>query len=325
MTDHGADAPRPPSNTPSRDWTVMTVGTFDGIHRGHQELLRRLRAKADELGRPSVLVTFEPHPLEVVRPEAAPRLLTTPSEKIEILAQTGIDRVVLLRFDERLAAYEPRRFVEEVLLRRLALGYLVIGYDHGFGRGRTGDAATLRSMGEQIGFGVDVVAPISLNEAEPVSSSMIRRALERGDVIRAGSALGRPYTLTGTVVRGEGRGRLLGFPTANIRVPDPRKLLPLEGIYAVHAEARDRRLEGVLHLGPRPTYGDPAVTVELFAFDFDDNLYDELVRVSFVARIRAIERFDSEAELVQAMQHDCALALRLFAEGKGVGEAGTAV
>jgi riboflavin kinase/FMN adenylyltransferase len=302
---------------------VVTVGTFDGLHRGHHALLRHLCAKADELGGPSVLVTFEPHPLEIVRPEASPPLLTPPDEKIEILASTGLDHVIFLRFDRRLASYEPRQFVEQILMRRVGVAHLVIGYDHGFGRDRSGDADTLRDIGREAGFGVDVVGPVVLG-GEPVSSSLVRKALERGDVVAAANALGRPYTLAGTVVHGEGRGRKLGFPTANLRVPDARKLIPLDGIYAVHAELRERSVRGLVHLGPRPTFGDAARTVELFAFDFDGDLYGSRVRVAFCQRLRGVERFASADDLIHAMESDRRAAQRLFAEGGSACDGGNA-
>lgn len=295
---------------------VITVGTFDGLHRGHLGLLARLRAKAEELRLPSTLVTFEPHPLEVLRPESAPGLLTTPPEKLEILAQTGLDRVIFLRFDRRLAAYEPRRFVEEVLLARLGMCHLVIGHDHGFGRNRTGDAALLRELGGRAGFGLDVVGPVLL-DGKPISSSRVRRALERGDVAAAAAELGRPYTLTGVVGRGEGRGRRLGFPTANIALPDPRKLIPLDGIYVVYGELEDMRRFGLLHIGPRPTFDDARPAIEFFAFDFDGDVYGQRVRITFCERIRGIERFASESELVRAMESDRAAAERCLAAGGG--------
>lgn len=240
----------PPRTGKRQPSTVITVGTFDGVHRGHRAILDRLREKAAALGLPSVLVTFEPHPLEVVRPESAPQLLTTPVEKLETLAQIGLDRVVILRFDRRLAAYDPRRFVEEILLARLGMCHLVTGYDHGFGRNRSGDPALLAEIGAQAGFGVDVVDPVLL-DGEPISSSRVRHLLGHGDVVEAARGLARPYTLAGTVVRGAGRGRRLGFPTANIELPDTRKLLPLDGIYAVHAELGSERRHGLLHLGPK--------------------------------------------------------------------------
>jgi riboflavin kinase/FMN adenylyltransferase len=261
-------------------------------------------------------MTFEPHPLEIVRPEASPALLTPPEEKIEILAQTGVDRVIFLRFDRRLASFEPRRFVEQILIRRVGVAHLVIGYDHGFGRDRSGDADMLRDIGQEAGFGVDVVGPVMLG-GEAVSSSLVRKALELGDVVQAATALGRPYTLSGAVVHGEGRGRTLGFPTANLRVPDPRKLIPLDGIYAVRAELRNRSLRGLVHVGPRPTFGDATRTVELFAFDFDGDLYGARVRISFCQRLRGVERFANADDLIQAMESDRRLAERVFAEGGG--------
>lgn len=295
---------------------VLTVGTFDGIHLGHRELLDHLCQTAHAMDRPAVVLTFEPHPLEIVRPGGAPPLLTTPEEKIEALAQSGPQHMVLLRFDEQLSTYEPRRFVEEILLGRFNLEHLVIGYDHAFGRGRSGNADTLRRIGSDLGFGVEVVGPVTLG-GEPISSSGIRRALERGDVVGAAGALGRPYSLSGTVGRGDGRGRALGFPTANLQILDPRKLLPCEGIYAVQAELRDKRLNGLLHLGARPTFPDAAPSIEFYAFDFDGDLYGQRMRIAFCERIRGIERFDTVAELIAAMQADTAAALELFAAGAG--------
>jgi riboflavin kinase / FMN adenylyltransferase len=242
-----------------------------------------------------------------VRPEAAPPMLTTPAEKIEVLAQTAVERVAFLRFTPRLAAFSPRTFVERVLIDRLEMRHLVIGYDHGFGRGRSGDVDTLRSIGAELGFGVDVVDPVN-EGAEPVSSSRIRRLLIAGDVAGAALSLGRPYSLTGTVVRGQGQGRRLGFPTANLDVTHADKLLPHEGIYAVRAALRDRFLDGVLHLGPRPTFAGLPPSIELHLFDFDDDIYGDRVTVRFVERVRDIAHFDSIDALIRAMEGDCQAA-----------------
>lgn len=291
--------------------TVVTVGTFDGVHRGHVEVLRVVADAAAERSARSVIVTFDPHPLRIVRPDVAPQLLTTPAEKIEILAQLPIDRVAFLHFTPRLAAYEPREFVEEFLLRRLAMHHLVIGYDHGFGKGRSGDANALRAIAGELGFSLQVVEPVE-SEGARVSSSGIRALLQDGDVVAAAGALGRPYSLTGTVVRGEGQGRKLGFPTANLGLDHPDKLLPHEGIYAVRAALRDRIVEGVLHLGPRPTFAGLASSIELHLFDFDADIYGLRVRVDFVDHVREIARFDSVDALVEAMEHDCARARELL-------------
>jgi riboflavin kinase/FMN adenylyltransferase len=292
--------------------TVITVGTFDGVHRGHWQVLRALATAAHERELDSLLVTFDPHPLRIVRPEAAPPLLVTPAEKIEILAQAELDRVAFLRFTAALAAYAPERFVEEILIGRFAMRHLVIGYDHGFGHGRSGDVETLKTIGTRTGFDVDVVAPVH-DGGEPISSSRIRRALLAGDVAAATRGLGRPYAVTGTIVRGEGRGRRLGFPTANLDVGSTDKLIPHEGIYAVRAALHDRSADGVLHLGPRPSFAGLPPSVELHIFDFDGDLYGRRIRVDFIERIRDIARFDSVDALVRAMAADCEEGRRLLA------------
>jgi riboflavin kinase / FMN adenylyltransferase len=296
-----------------RHGAVATVGTFDGVHLGHRRVLEALCAAARSHDALSLLVTFDPHPLRIVRPASAPPLLTTPQEKIEILAQSDLRHVAFLRFTPALAAFSPRRFVEQILLRRFAMQHLVIGYDHGFGRGRSGDVETLRSIGRELGFGVDVVPPV-LADGEPISSSRIRRALQAGDVGTAAHGLGRPYSLTGTVVRGAGHGRKLGFPTANLTVGSTEKLIPHEGIYAVRAAMRDRFADGVLHLGPRPTFAGLPPSVELHLFDVDDDLYGDRIRVDFVARIRDIARFESIDALIHAMEGDCEAARELLRE-----------
>lgn len=295
---------------------VATVGTFDGLHRGHVALLGELRAAASRRAAPSVVVTFDPHPLQVLRPAEAPRLLTTRAEKLELLAQVGVDQAVLVAFDRELAGWPPERFVREILVDRLGVRHLVIGYDHGFGRGRSGDAETLRAIGAAAGFSVDVVEPV-VDEGAPLSSSRIRQALAGGDVEAAAHGLGRPYALRGTVARGDGRGRELGFPTANLVLPDPAKLLPLEGIYAVRADYDGSLRDAVLHLGPRPTYASAAPTIEVHILDFAADLYDRSLEIRFCGRLRAIERFTSEAALAAAIEADCAAARRVLAGAGG--------
>ena len=261
-------------------------------------------------------MTFHPHPLRVVRPQTAPPLLTTPAEKRDLLAETGVEYAVFLPFTPAMARLTPRRFVEDILIGRLQLAHLVVGYDHGFGRDRSGSIETLRELGAELGFPVDVVAAVELDGAV-VSSTRIRRALQEGDVLAAAAALGRPYSLRGTVVRGDGRGRSLGFPTANIDVGEPDKLLPLEGIYAVRAALRHGYVDGVLHLGPRPTFPGATPTIELHLFDFNQDLYGQEVQVEFCARVREIRAFGSVAELVDAMRADREAARRLLAAEGG--------
>lgn len=282
---------------------MATVGTFDGVHRGHWTVLREIRERADATGRRSVLVTFDPHPLRIVRPEHAPLLLTTPVEKKEILAESGLDYAVFLTFTEALSRYEPRRFVEEILVGRLGVEELVIGYDHGFGRDREGDPETLRAIGAELGFEVDVVPPVSVGE-EAVSSSRIRRLIGEGRVADAVEPLGRPYSVRGIVVRGEGRGKGLGFPTANLRVTEGDKLVPPEGIYAVRGVLRDGMYTGALHLGPRPTFKGSPPSIELHLLDFDRDIYGEEVRVDFIERLRGIEPFAGVDALLEQIRMD---------------------
>lgn len=292
-----------PPGIPTDRGTVVTVGTFDGVHLGHWEVLQEIRRRAAATGRRSVLVTFDPHPLRIVRPEHAPPLLTTPVEKKEILAESGLDYAVFISFTELLSRYPPRRFVEEILVDRLRVEELVIGYDHGFGRDRSGDAGTLRDIGAELGFVVDVVPPVETGGA-PVSSSRVRSAVAEGRMGEARACLGRPYSVRGVVVKGDGRGRQLGFPTANLKVGGADKLMPASGVYAVRGVLRNGTHMGALHLGPRPTFQGSPPTVELHLLDFEDDLYGEEVRVDFVEQLREVRPFGSVAALVDQMRED---------------------
>lgn len=283
--------------------SVVTVGTFDGLHRGHREVLGEIVHRAQSTERRSVLVTFHPHPLRVVRPDAAPPELTTPSEKRELLAQSGLEYAVFLPFTRVLQQYPARRFVEEILLGRLDMRELVIGYDHGFGRGREGGVETLQEIGRELGFAVDVVGAIRAGD-DAVSSTRIRNALAGGEVEKAAYGLGRLYSLRGVVVRGDERGRKLGFPTANLRIDYPHKMLPLEGVYAVFGCVGAERLPGLLHLGPRPTFQGSPPTVELHLLDWSGDLYGRSVRVEFASRVRDIRPFASVSELVDQLHND---------------------
>ncbi|MBA3659046.1 MAG: bifunctional riboflavin kinase/FAD synthetase [Gemmatimonadales bacterium] len=291
---------------------VVTVGSFDGVHLGHQAVLREIARRATEAGRVSILVTFDPHPLEVVNPQAAPPLLTSTPERLEILAQTPLDYVLLLRFDRWLAALSPEAFVQEILLARCGMRELVIGYDHGFGRGRSGDAETLRTLGAELGFAVDIVSPVDVGD-QHVSSSRIRRAVAGGDLATAARLLGRPYQASGRVMAGERRGRLLGFPTINLSDLPRAKLLPPDGVYAVRVEWPGGRAGGMMNQGPKPTFhADPRSTLEAHLFGVEADLYGAWVRVEWVDRIRDVRRFGSVAQLQQQLQHDRVQALSIL-------------
>ncbi len=292
--------------------TVVTVGTFDGVHRGHQAILSEIEARARARGLSSMLLTFDRHPLQVLRPDDAPRLLTTADEKKAILAQSGLDYVAFVSFTVEFSRYSPEQFVAEVLVRRLRAKELVIGHDHGFGRGRSGDVSVLRRLGKIHGFDVDVVSGVDVDGAL-VSSTRVREAIEQGRVEDAASGLGRPYSLRSTVVHGMGRGRDLGFPTANLTPPPSDKLLPAEGIYAVQASLGSEIREGLLHLGPRPTFAGSPPSIELYLFDFDRDIYGDQVMVEFLHRLRGVQPFDSAAALVAQMREDVVAGRKFFA------------
>jgi riboflavin kinase/FMN adenylyltransferase len=294
---------------PTVTGTVVTVGTFDGVHRGHLDVVSRLVSAARSSGLPSLVVSFDPHPLDVVNPAAAPQLLTTPEEKLEILAETGIDYFALLPFTHALSSYPADRFVDVILRSRFRMAKLLIGYDHGFGHHREGNVSVLRELGEKRGFAVEVVEPVSLDDGQHVSSTTIRRAIAGGDLGRAAEGLGRPYSVSGTVVAGNSRGRQLGFATINLSSPPPKKLLPPEGVYAVMVQTPVGRFGGMMNLGPRPTFGDMTVSLEAHLFDVDADFYGARVRVDFVAFLRDTQRFADASELVRQLGKDRANAL----------------
>ena len=289
---------------PDVEATVVAVGTFDGVHRGHRDVLDRLVARADALRLRSVLVTFDPHPLEVVNPGAAPLLLTVGDEKREVLAESGIDYLAVVPFTPALARLSAEEFVSQVLRERFRMKHLLMGYDHGFGRNREGDVEVLQALGERDGFHVEVIAPVANGEGRPISSTSIRLAIGDGNLERATHALGRPYSVGGRVVPGAARGRGMGFPTINVALPSARKLLPPQGVYAVRVQTPGGAHGGMLNLGPRPTFGDEAVGIEAHLFDTSGDWYGAWVRVDFIARLRDTQKFATPAALVEQLHRD---------------------
>jgi riboflavin kinase/FMN adenylyltransferase len=288
--------------------SVVTVGTFDGVHTGHREIVRRLSERAAARGLPAVLVTFRPHPLEVVNPSAAPMLLTPDDEQLDALADSGSVFVVVLPFTAALARYSAEDFVMHLLRERYRMQEIIIGYDHGLGRGRQGDATLLAELGRSNRFGVEVV-PAALDAVgAPISSSSIRTSIAHGDLERARMALGRPYSVRGRVVRGAQRGRDLGYPTLNIEFTPARKLLPPDGVYAVRAQTSRGAFGGMMNLGGRPTFGDATRSLEVHLFGVGGDWYGESVSVEFIKRLRDVQRFDGIEALIAQLGRDAAEA-----------------
>ena len=300
------------------DGSVVTIGAFDGVHLGHQALLRLLRERATERGLPTALVTFDRHPAQVVRPESAPKLLTGLAQRLELLEATGlVDHAVVLTFDDTRRRESAEDFVTEVLTGCLRARLVVVGADFHFGNGRRGNVALLERMGRDLGFdvvGIPLVTAADAPAAVTYSSTVVRQRLAAGDVRGAAEILGRVHEVRGTVVEGDRRGRELGFPTANVAVLE-EICLPAAGIYAgtfTGADGVERR--AAISLGHRPTfYTDQAyLLLEAYLLDFTGDLYGQAASVGFVERIRAEERFDSVEALVAAMHRDVEAARRVL-------------
>jgi riboflavin kinase/FMN adenylyltransferase len=288
--------------------TAVTIGAYDGLHRGHQHVIARMRGLAAAEGLETVVLTFDRHPAAVVRPESAPKLLTDLDQKLEILAATGVDHTVVLRFDEARSQEEPEDFVREVLAGALHARVVVVGEDFHFGRRRRGNVELLADMGGALGFRV-VHVPLmaGADGRPPVSSTAIRRLLEEGDVAGAAVLLGRPHQVRGRVEQGDRRGRDLGYPTANVAVP-PEILLPAPGIYAgwyTHPDGTTRHAAAI-SVGRRPMFhgADAPVVLEAYLLDFSGELYGQQAAVGFVSRLRDEERFESVDALLEQMAHD---------------------
>ncbi|HVX39122.1 MAG TPA: bifunctional riboflavin kinase/FAD synthetase [Gemmatimonadaceae bacterium] len=284
--------------------SVLTVGTFDGVHLGHRDILRVLRDRGTATGLTPVLVTFRPHPLEVVNPPAAPMLLTPGEEQLDALVDSGPLTVVVLPFTTTLSHYSAESFVTELLLERYHVRELVIGFDHGLGRGRQGDANLLSTLGRRLDFDVHVVPAMLDPSGTPVSSSAVRSAVAHGDLERARRGLGRHYGFRGVVGHGSQRGRALGYPTLNVQLPSDRKLLPPDGVYAVRAQTARGSFGGMMNLGGRPTFGEFGRELEVHLFDTAGDWYGESVSVEFIRRLRDVMRFDGVDALVAQLGRD---------------------
>ena len=301
---------------------VITIGAYDGVHLGHQAVIAHVRELAARRDCRSVLVTFDRHPATVVRPESAPLLLTDPEQKLELLAATGLDAVVMITFDEHQASESPESFVRRVLVDHLATSAVVVGEDFHFGSGRDGNVDLLAKMGVDADFDVEPLELLARVDGvdEPVSSTAIRRALAGGDVTLANQMLGHPFEARGAVVEGDQRGRLLGFPTANVEVSN-RICLPADGVYAGVYERPDGSRHGcAINLGRRPTFYEHAETslLEAHLLDFADDLYGEAAKVSFTHFLRSERKFDGIDALVGQLRADTEAARTLLIDADAV-------
>jgi riboflavin kinase/FMN adenylyltransferase len=310
----------PSDCTPPESGSAVTIGAYDGVHLGHRFVIARLQRQAAGLGLATVVVTFDRHPAMVVRPESAPRLLTDLPQKLELLADCGVDRTLVIPFDESRSNESAEDFVHTVLVGALGARLVVVGEDFHFGHGRKGNVALLRDQGVAQGFVTAGVELAELGDGGPVSSTRIRELLAGGDVAAAAALLGRPHQVRGEVVVGERRGgSLLGFPTANVAVP-AEIALPADGVYAGRYERPDgTHFDAAISIGFPPTFptpggGTPATLVEAYLLDFDGDLYGEPARVSFVARLGPQQRFEAVEDLVAQMHKDVAEARRLLGE-----------
>jgi riboflavin kinase/FMN adenylyltransferase len=288
---------------PRHRGSVATIGNFDGVHLGHKAIYRHLIEKGQELGLPATVITFEPQPLEFFSPEAAPARLTRFREKLLAIRDTGVDRVMLLEFNARLATMSAAQFVRRLLVEGLAVRYLFVGDDFRFGRGREGDIDLLRREGAARGFAVDNMSTFAV-EQRRVSSTLIREALRDGDLRAAERMLGRPYRICGRIAHGDKRGRTIGFATANIDLH--RRVSPVRGVFAVRVHGLAEGVcPGVANIGSRPTVaGDSRYLLEVHLFDFDREVYGEHVQVELIHKIREERRFGSFEELRRQIQSD---------------------
>jgi riboflavin kinase/FMN adenylyltransferase len=286
--------------------SILTMGTFDGVHLGHQAIIKEMNNRRGKHQK-STLVTFEPHPQDVIgKKEREIKLLTLLDEKIEILNLTGLDRLIVIPFAREFSLIEPEEFIEKILVSKIGMKEIIIGFNHAFGKNRRGGFELLKDLEDKFGYVVDMIKPVYFN-GENISSTRIRSVIKDGNVELASSLLGRNYSLSGIVVKGDGRGKKLGFPTANIDISSQKKLIPSNGVYEVLVFHSKGKYKGAMNIGTRPTFGLTQKTIEVFILDFDKNIYGERLKVEFVRRIRDEQKFNSVDELIKQMEKDVGL------------------
>ena len=292
--------------------TVLTIGTFDGVHLGHQKIVERVVTTARQEGLLATVFTFFPHPRMVVQHDKGLKLIHTSEEKKQLLQQLGVDLLVVQPFNEAFAQLTAEEFVSTILVEHLNVKKVIIGYDHRFGRNRTANIDDMRLFGEKYGFAVEEISVQEVDEVS-VSSTKIREALNKGDVNTAEHYLGTPYSLTGRVVHGLKLGRILGYPTANIQVTEDYKLIPKDGVYAVYSYISGRKVYGMMSIGKNPTIEGKGASIEVYFFDFNGNLYDQKLTIEFVQYLREEQKFATIDLLKKQLQDDETAARKAIA------------
>lgn len=293
--------------------TVLTVGTFDGVHEGHKVLIESVVKKAKERNARSVIVTFDPHPRTIISSKnAGIKLLTTLQERSEILESIGVDVLLVIPFTRDFSLLSSKEFVKDILYSKIGLGDFIIGYDHHFGKDRTGTIETLEELSDELNFAVSVVSRKDMGEVT-ISSTVIRRELqELGNIEQANKLLGRPYILNGLVIHGDERGREIGFPTANLQPQHPDKIIPKNGIYAVQVRVDGEWYKGMMNIGVRPTFDGTTKTLEVNIFEFNQSIYGKTIQVRFIKRIREEQKFSGIAEIKHQLSLDKEKSLQVL-------------
>jgi riboflavin kinase/FMN adenylyltransferase len=292
--------------------TILTLGTFDGIHPGHLMIIDKLVSCSKEKGCRNVVITFHPHPRTVLSGSNSVKMLSTQEEKIKLLEKHGVENLLTINFTKEFASLTAEEFIYDYLINGIGLGEIVLGHDHHFGKGRIGNVELLKKIGAKENFVVTTVDPFLL-DGEIVSSTKIRNAISEGDIAKSNKLLARNYSFSGVVVSGDKRGRELGFPTANIKLSSQEKLLPANGIYAVRVFVENEKHIGLLSIGNRPTfYNEGELVTEVYIYDFNREIYGEEVTVELVERLRGEEKFNSAKELINQMNKDKENGLKIF-------------
>jgi len=283
--------------------TVITIGTFDGVHIGHRKIINRLIDSAKSQNLESCILTFFPHPRMVLQPHVELKLINTISERIQVLESTGIDHLIVYPFTKEFSRLHAQEYIEKILVKKLNAAKVIIGYDHHFGQNRTADINDLREFGKIYNFDVEEISKQDIENVS-VSSTKIRRALKSGDLERANKYLGSPFFLTGKVVKGRQLGKQLGFPTANLFIEEKYKLIPKRGVYVVRSKIENKVIYGMMNIGTNPTFGVMEQTIETHFFDINTDLYGKTLQIQLLKRIRDEEKFDTSRELIEAMKED---------------------